>query len=125
MAFPAKAPESQLYEIRRSISIVGELHVNAKVPPTQQRNYLLQRVAVFPADAHRITLNRGLDLLLGILNHFYNLTRLLNGDSLLHGDLLTDGGTRRLLDHPVIECLDGHVALDQLALQNIVHRFEL
>src|SRR5579864_4757641 len=67
-------------------AVIRKLQIDPEVVPLQQGNRLLQRVAVFAADAHQVTLNRGLRLLLRVLYQFHDLASFLDGNALLHGD---------------------------------------
>src|SRR5215467_10566032 len=69
-------------------SVVRELHIDPEIPPAQQRNDLLQDIAVLAAHANRVSLDRGLNLLLRVLDNFDNLLRLLRRNPLLHSNLL-------------------------------------
>src|SRR5689334_9331724 len=46
------------------VTVIGELHVNAEVMALQERNDFLERVAVFAAYPHRVSLDRGLNFFL-------------------------------------------------------------
>src|SRR6476469_9125716 len=106
-------------------AVVGELHVDPEVVAFQQGNHLLQRVAVLAADSHRISLNRCLRLLLGILDHADNFLSLLRRDSLLHCYLLPCPGTRCRFNCPVCQALQRHAAFHQFALENLRDCLEL
>src|SRR5690349_10821 len=98
--------------------VIGELHINAKVGATQQGDDFLQRVAVFAAHPHGVSLNRGLHFLLRIFNRLDDLARLLHRNALLHGDLLPHGRPGGRFHDAIVQRLDGHAALDQLRLQD-------
>ena len=70
-------------------------------------------------------MDRGLHLLLRVLDELDDFARFLDWDALLHGDALADRGACGGLDGPVGEGLQRHAALHQFALQDIVHRLEL
>jgi len=91
----------------------------------QQGDDLLQRVAILAGDAHDVGVDAGLHLELGILNELDDFFRLLNGDALLHFDLLADGAAGGRLDFAVLEGLERDVALGQLALKNVGDGLEL
>src|SRR5882724_3510612 len=81
-----------VFRRRTSVTtVIRELHVNAKVLRLQRSDHLLQRVAVFPRDAHHVALNRRLDSRLRILDEpddflrFFLRDALLNLRPLLHG----------------------------------------
>src|SRR4029077_19610574 len=57
------------------IPVISELHVDAEIPPAQERNHFLQRVAIFAAYAHCIALDRSLNFLFRILDCFHNFAR--------------------------------------------------
>src|SRR5579864_6417154 len=61
-----------------STAVVRELHVNAKIGAAQHGDDLLQRVAVFAAHPHQVTLDGSLRLLLRVLDALHDLARLLN-----------------------------------------------
>src|SRR5579859_1251614 len=104
--------------------VVGELHVNAKISAPEQGHDFLQGVAIFAADANGVTLDGSLHFFLRILDRLYDLARLLHRDALLHGDLLPHRCPRRRFNHAIGQRLDGHAALYQLGLQNVVDRLE-
>ena len=54
-----------------------------------------------------------------------DLARLLDRDALLHGDALAHGRARRRFDGAVLQRLQRHVALHQLALQHVVDGLQL
>ena len=87
--------------------------------------HFLQRVAIPAGHAHQVALNRGLHLLLAVLDRLHDLARLLDGDALLQRDLLAHGGTGRGSDGPERQALQRHLALHQLLLQNLGHGFQL
>src|SRR5215813_13177912 len=68
--------------------VIGELHVDPEIAPAQERDDLLQGVAVFAAHPDGIALNRCLDFFLRILDDPHNLFRFFCRDTLLHGDFL-------------------------------------
>src|ERR1700739_968360 len=54
-------------------SVVGKLQVDPEVVCSQHGNHFLQCIAVFAADPHQISLDRGLCFFLGVLYQFLNL----------------------------------------------------
>ena len=54
-----------------------------------------------------------------------DLARFLDGNALLHGDALPHSGPGRRLDSTVVQSLQRHVALHQLALEHVVDRLQL
>src|SRR5580700_9135517 len=69
-SFPA-GPSMNRLSIRRGISvgaIVGELHVDSEIVAAQQRDDLLQRIAIFAGDAHYVALDRSLDFLFAVFD---------------------------------------------------------
>src|ERR1700693_3532303 len=48
--------------------VIGKLQVDPEIMPPQHGDDVLQRVAVFAADPHQVSLDRGLRFLLRILN---------------------------------------------------------
>src|SRR5438105_13296165 len=48
--------------------VIGELHVNAEIAAFDERDDLLQRVAVLSTHAHQVSLNGSLHFFLGILD---------------------------------------------------------
>src|SRR5947209_14992343 len=107
-----------------SAPIIRKLHVDSKVPPSQQSDDFLQNIAVFATHTHRIALNGGLDFLFGVLDRLYNFARLFDRNPLLQRDTLAYGGTCRRLHSAVAKGLERHAALYELALKNVIHRFE-
>src|SRR6266581_2655043 len=81
--------------------VIRELHINAEIAGTHQRNNFLQNVAIFAAHPHQIALNGSLHLLLGIFNQLHDFARLLNGNPLLHRDALAHGAAGRRLQRRV------------------------
>src|SRR5207249_180914 len=73
---------------------------------------------------NQVALNGGLHLLLGILDGLYDVAGFLDGDALLHGDLLSYGGPGRRLDRTIGQAFERHASLDQLLLQNVGDRFQ-
>src|SRR5271166_5345057 len=116
----------RIQEVAPSVgSIVGELHVDAKIVLPQHADDFLQSIAVFAADANQIALDGGLHLFLRVLDELDNLARLLDRDTLLHGNTLPHGRACSLLDRAVRQGLEGNAALHQLSLQYVVHRLQL
>ena len=93
--------------------------------PRSNCDRALQRVAVFPSDAHEIALNRCLHLQLAVLDRFHDVARLFDCDALLQRDFLLDARSRGGDDFAVAQTLERHVSLHQLGLENVDHRLEL
>ncbi len=76
-------------------AIVGELHVDAEIFPFQQRDYFLERIAIFAGDAHKVALDGSLHLLLAVLDHSsHDLARFIGGDGTCCSvTFLADAGT--------------------------------
>src|SRR5437868_3339379 len=55
--------------------VIRELHINAKVGILQQRDDLLQGVAIAPADPHQVPLDGCLHLLLGVFDFLDDFAR--------------------------------------------------
>src|SRR6266700_4554180 len=89
-------------------SIIRKLHVNAKVFCFETRNHLLQSIPIASRYAQHISLNRGLNLSLRILNVLHNIFRFFLWDALLDLHALTDGTSGRGLDIAVAQGLQGH-----------------
>src|SRR5215472_14186586 len=106
-------------------SIICELHVDTEIGLLEHGDDLLQRVAVFAANAHKITLNRCLYLEFGILNELDDLSSLFDRNSLLQTHLLPHRRTGSGVDCAISERFERHATFDQLALENVVHRFQL
>src|SRR5207248_1499734 len=102
-------------------SIIRELHVNAKVFCFEARNHLLQSIPIASGYAQHITLNRGLNLSLRILDVLHNIFRFFLWDALLDLHALTDGTSGRGLDIAIAQGLQGHTSAHQFLLQNLVH----
>src|SRR3984893_10439866 len=81
----ASTVESKKFLIR---SVIRELRINTEILATKERDDFLQRVTILASAPHQFSLTRCFHLLLGILDDLYDLARLLDGDALLHGDLL-------------------------------------
>src|SRR5271165_4265262 len=64
-------------------SEVRKLQVNSEIVALQESYRFLERVAILAADAHQVSLNRCLRLLLGVFYQLHNLARLLDRDALL------------------------------------------
>src|SRR5579859_7141410 len=75
-------------------SVVRKLQIDPEIVTFQQRNRLLQGVAILAADAHQVSLNGGLRFLLRIFDQLHDLPRFFDGDALLHGHLALGGATR-------------------------------
>src|SRR5450759_2978613 len=123
-AGPARLSDS----MRRGTSIravVDELQVDAEIGVAQQLDGRLQGVAVLAGYAHEIALDGGLHLQLAVLDLLDQLAGLLDGDSLLHGDLLLDRGSGRGDDLTVSQALQRDLAFDQFGLQDVHHRLDL
>src|SRR5271166_1924338 len=106
-------------------SVIGELHVNAEIALPQHGNDFLKCIAVLAADANQIALNGGLNFFLRILDKLDDFARLLNRDTLLHGDALADGRSGRFFDGAISQRLQRNTAFHQLALQDVVDGLEL
>ena len=92
-------PSMNRLSIRRGIyqnssigSIVRELHVDAEIVAAQQRDYLLQRVAIFAGDAHHVALDGSLHFLFAVFDQFHDLPGFFGGDALLQRDFLANAG---------------------------------
>src|SRR5690242_11023884 len=81
--------------------VVSELHVDPEIARAQQLHHVLQRVAILAGDAQEVALDRCLDFLLAVLDHFHDVARLLDGDALLQADLLAHAGSGRRGNGPV------------------------
>src|SRR5262249_6201025 len=55
--------------------VIGELHIDSEIFSLERRDDLLQRVAIFAAHAHGITLDRSLHFELCVFNEFHDLAR--------------------------------------------------
>src|SRR5580658_9718931 len=104
--------------------VIGKLQVDSEIMLPQHSDDFLQRVAVLAADTHQISLDRSLCFLLRILNQLHDLPRLFDGDALLHGDAALGGSSRRRFHRAVGQPLQRDPALDQLLLEDIVHRLQ-
>src|ERR1019366_3961569 len=100
-------------------AVIRELHVDAEIGLAEELDDGLQDVPVAAGDADEIALDGGLHFELGVLDGLDDFTGLLDGDALLQVDFLFDGGTGRGNDLAVGETLQGHVAFDQLRLEDI------
>src|SRR5579872_2510076 len=80
--------------------VIGELHIDAKVPVLEHPDDLLQGIAILAADPDRVALNRGLHLQLGVLDHLDDVAGLLHRYPLLQLHLLPHGRARRRFHHP-------------------------
>src|ERR1700683_866143 len=85
--------------------VVRKLRINPKVLLLEQGNDGLQRVPILAAHAHQIPLNRGLSLVLRVLDHLDNLARFFDRDALLHGDALFCRSSGRGFDRPIGQSL--------------------
>src|SRR6185436_2575379 len=110
---------------KRSLPVVGELHVDAEVGVLQHPHDGLEIVPVLARDADLLALDGGLDLELAALDDLHDLARLLRGDALLQGDGLARGPAQGLLDRAEGQRLQGDVALDQAPLEDVPHGLEL
>src|SRR6476660_3467132 len=72
-------------------TVVRELHIEVKLAGLQQLDYLLQRIAIFPTDPDKISIDGSLDLELRIFDDLDNFLRFLRGNSLLQVYLLAHG----------------------------------
>ncbi len=89
-----------------------------------QGDDFLQGVAVLAADPHYVALDGSLHFFFRVLDHFYDLSRLLDRDPLLHRDLLLGGTPRGGLDWAVGQALQWHASFDQFLLQDVVDVFQ-
>jgi len=84
----------------------------------QNAHRFLQLVALFPAHAHRVFVNRGLHLQLRVLDDLDDLLGLLRLDALFQLDQEAHGAARALARVLLVEVLEAHLALDQLFFQH-------
>src|ERR1043166_3389967 len=82
-------------------SIVRKLHVDAKVFRFQSGDDILQRIAVFAGDAHRVALNRSLHFRFRILDELDEVFGFLLRDALLNLNMLTNSAARCRLNRTV------------------------
>ena len=90
------------------------------MPKSLSRSSLI--TAIFPADAHRVALDRGLHLQFAVFDLLDDRARLLDGNTLLQGDLLPHRRSGRRDDLAEGQAFERHFPLHQLRLQNIHHR---
>ncbi len=91
----------------------------------QHGNYFLQRVAVFAADSHQISLDGSLRFFLRILNQLHDIPCFFDRNALLHRDFALGGSTGGGFDRAVGQSLQRNAALHQLLLQDVIHRLQL
>ena len=105
--------------------VVGELEFDPHIASAQQGDDGLQIVSILARDAHRIALNAGLHLLLGVLDQLDDLLGLFDRDALLEGHLLAHALPRGRFHLAPGQVLERDAAFDQLLAQNVLDRFEV
>src|SRR5450759_3715522 len=113
------------YPISLVAPVIRELQIDAKVLLLDHRDHFLQRIAILAADPHYIALDGGLRFFLRILDQLHDLPRLFDWDPLLQGDLLFYRASGGWLQRTVGQSFQGYAALDQLLLEDVVHRLHL
>src|SRR5882724_10105644 len=105
--------------------VVRELDRDSEVLVPQQRDDLLEVVAVLARDADLVGLDRRLHLDLRVLGDPDDLLGLLDRNPLLERDLLAERAARRLLHLAVGERLERHPTLVETRLEDVHDRLEL
>src|ERR1700691_892242 len=103
--------------------VVRELQIDAEILPLDHGDDFLQGVAIFAADAHYVSLDRGLSFLLRVLDQLHNLSRFFNWNALLQRYFLLYGAPSGRLQRHVGQAFQRHAAFDQLRLEDVVDRF--
>src|SRR5438105_3298832 len=103
-------------------SVIGELQRHRVVQSAQVRDDCLELVLALGAHAHRVALDDRLHLGESVPNTLRQLLGLLGCEAALQRDLLADGATRRGLQLPPLEDLEGEAAPNRLGLDEVTDR---
>src|SRR5262245_18769284 len=102
-----------------SLTEVGELKGDAQVALAEQRHDGLQVVALLPAHAELVALDRHLDLQLRVLHELHDLARLVARDALLEIDALLGRSRGAGLHRPGIERLQRYLTAREALAQDV------
>src|SRR5882672_1069533 len=105
-------------------AIVRELEIKSEVLALERADNRLQIVAILPAHAHLVFLDRRLDPDPRPLDEFHDLLGLFGRDSLLDRDDLAHRSLGGGLDLAVLERLQGNASLHELGREHVDYRLE-